>query len=455
MKSKNTTKQLFGTNGIRGVAGKDMVPELVFSIGAAFGSMCRGRIAVGRDTRTSGESMLHALKAGLGATGCDVVDCGILPTPAIQYIVKEDYDGGAMITASHNPPEYNGVKIIDADGTEMSDEKIVRLEQRIFNRNFDFKPWNKVGHETNAPYLIERYIVAVARCFPAHIGRGLLVVVDPGSGPSTTTTPEILRMLGCRVLTVNGSQDGHFPGRMPEPTPEGLAALSELVISSGASFGVAHDGDADRAVFIDEKGNYIEENQEFALVVQNLCRQQKGTIVTPVSTSHLIEAVAQNEGCRVTYTKVGSISVARTMRALLENGENVILGGEGNGGLIFPSHQFCRDGGMTAAAMVSILASGNRKLSELVSLLPKRYMIKDKIGSTTAQATLNHVEHAFFHDSIEHTDGLKISRGQTWALIRASGTEPLIRIIVESDDRKTAEIFYHEVMDVISQNLSD
>jgi phosphomannomutase/phosphoglucomutase len=455
MRKKNPAKQLFGTNGIRGVIGRDMVPGLGFTIGAAFGSMCKGRIAVGMDTRTSGESLLRALKAGLMATGCDIVDCGILPTPALQYIVRDDFDGGAMITASHNPPEYNGIKIIEADGTEMADEKILKLEQRIFSRNFQFQPWNKVGFEISAPHLIEQYIMGIVRQFPSGIGNGMLVIVDAGSGPACTTTPEILKMLGCRVLTVHSSPDGHFPGRMPEPTPEGLAALSELVVSCKASFGVAHDGDADRAVFVDEKGNYIEENREFALFVQHICEQQKGIIVTPVSTSQLIEAVASKEGCSVTYTKVGSIYVARTMHSLKRKGEKVIFGGEGNGGLIFPAHQFCRDGGMTAAAMVSMLASRHKKLSEMVARLPKRYMIKDKVRCITALKVLDTLEHAFFHESIGHTDGLRISRGTTWALIRASGTEPLIRIIVESDTRKTADSLYHELMDVVSKNLPD
>jgi phosphomannomutase/phosphoglucomutase len=281
----------------------------------------------------------------------------------------------------------------------------------------------------------------------------MLVAVDPGSGPACTTTPEILKMLGCRVLTVNGNADGRFPGRMPEPTPDGLSALSALVISSGASFGVAHDGDADRAVFVDEKGNFVEENQEFALVVQHLCQLQKGIIVTPVSTSQLVEAIALQEGCSVTYTRVGSIYVARTMHSLIKEGKHVMFGGEGNGGLIFPSHQFCRDGGMTAATMVSILASGDAKLSDLVSCLPRRYMIKDKVRSTKAGKVIETLGRAFRHDVTEHTDGIKISRGSTWALIRASGTEPLIRILVESDDKASVELFYHELMDILSKNL--
>lgn len=451
MKNKINKKRLFGTNGVRGIIGSDMTPDLVFHIGAALGTLRTGSIAVGRDTRTSGEVLNHALKAGLLATGCDVTDCGVLPTPALQYLIKGKFDGGAMITASHNPPEYNGVKIIEADGTEMGDEEIIGLEQVIFNRSFALQPWDKAGRDLAAPDLVDSYISAVVRQFPPDIGRGMLVVVDPGSGPACRTTPEILKKIGCRVLTVNGIMDGHFPGRLPEPTPEGLAALSALVVSSRAAFGVAHDGDADRAVFVDENGHYIEENQEFALVARHLCRIHKGVIVTPVSTSGIVEAVASSEGCSVRYTRVGSIYVARTMHSLIKQGEDVVFGGEGNGGLIFPDHQFCRDGGMTAASMVFILATAKKRLSEIVRQLPKRYMIKEKVKTTRAQKIMATLKHSFAHDQIDHTDGLKIIRGPSWALIRASGTEPLIRIIVESENRNAAKKFFKEISVIIAR----
>ena len=451
MTSKSHKKRLFGTNGVRGIVGSDMTPELVYFIGAALGTLRKGSIAVGRDTRTSGETLIHALKAGLLATGCDVTDCGVLPTPALQYLIKEDFDGGAMITASHNPPEYNGVKIIEADGTEMGDDETIELEQHIFNRSFDLQPWDHVGHDASAPDIITRNISAVVRQFPPDIGKGMLVVVDPGSGPACRTTPEILKRLGCRVMTVNGIMDGHFPNRMPEPTPEGLAALSALVVSAQAAFGVAHDGDADRAVFVDEKGDYIEENQEFAIVARHVCRHQKGVIVTPVSTSQIVEAVASSEGCSVVYTRVGSIYVARTMHSLINQGNNVVFGGEGNGGLIFPDHQFCRDGGMTAASMAAILAATGDRLSDIVKRLPKRFMIKEKQKTLHAQKMMAKIEQSFPHDQIDRTDGLKITRGSTWALIRASGTEPLIRIIVESEKRTDAEVFFKEISGIISQ----
>ncbi len=453
-KNSSCSTRLFGTNGVRGIVGVDMTPDLVFSIGAAFGSMRRGIIAVGRDTRTSGEILLHALKAGLLATGCDVVDCGILPTPALQFLIKGQFVGGAMITASHNPPEYNGVKIIEADGTEMGDDETLELERLIADRAFTVQSWDNTGKETRDPNLIDHYIDAIVARFPGSPGSRMLVAVDPGSGPACRTTPEILRRIGCRVLTVNGAMDGTFPGRLPEPSENDLATLSALVISSGADFGIAHDGDADRAVFVDESGRFIEENVELALVARHISRSRKGVIVTPVSTSQLIETVAKEEGCSVVYTKVGSINVARRMHALIREGNTVIFGGEGNGGLIFPEHQFCRDGGMTAAIMVSILAKEKKKLSAIISCLPRRFMVKGKIPTAEAHAVMTGLTGRFSRDTIDRLDGLKIIRGTSWALIRESGTEPLVRIIVESADKEQVTAFYEEVTSAIREFLN-
>jgi phosphomannomutase / phosphoglucomutase len=449
MQTTKLQKRLFGTNGVRGIAGKDLTPELVLTIGEALGSMRKGCIAVGRDTRTSGETFVNAVKSGLLATGCDVVDCGILPTPALQYLVKEQFDGGAMITASHNPPEYNGVKIIEADGTEMGDEETLKLEQRILESSVIPVSWEFIGTETYAPHLIGKYIRAIVQHFPDRIGSGITVVVDPGSGPACLTTPQILTEMGCRVLTINGIMDGTFPGRLPEPSAEGLKGLADLVVSCGAAFGVAHDGDADRAVFIDERGRFVDENTEFALIARHICHRKKGTVVTPVSTSLMVEMVVKNEGCSITYTPVGSIYVARTMRSLEENGKEVIFGGEGNGGLIFPDHQFCRDGGMTAAIMVFILASTHQLLSTQINTLPKRSIIHDKIRTSRGTRVIESLEKAYADDSPDLTDGIKIFRKDSWALIRESGTEPLIRIIIDADSDKQGKIFYEELKDDI------
>jgi phosphomannomutase/phosphoglucomutase len=455
MTIKKMQKRLFGTNGVRGVIGKEITPELALRIGEALGTMRPGRIAVGMDTRTSGPTLSDALKAGLLATGCDVVDCGILPTPALQYVVKEHYDGGAMITASHNPPEYNGVKIIEPDGTEMGDEETIRLEELIADKSIPAKPWDLVGGETAAPHLIDEYIDAIASQFQGKPGNGMTVVVDPGSGPACQTTPAILQALGCRVITINGIMDGTFPGRLPEPSPEGLKGLAALVVASKAAFGVAHDGDADRAVFIDETGSFVEENQEFSLIAQHICRNAKGTIVTPVSTSQMVEMVADKEGCTIQYTPVGSIYVARTMRELIAEGKKVVFGGEGNGGLIFPKHQFCRDGGMTAATMVSLLATTGQSLSSLVGQLPERHMIKEKISTPHGSHLIEQLHKRYAHESIDRTDGLKIKRQNTWALIRASGTEPLIRIMVDADNKTAGSALYQEMKKSVSEILGN
>lgn len=444
---------MFGTNGVRGIAGKEITPELALRIGESLGTMRPGTIAVGRDTRTSGPALSDALKAGLLATGCNVVDCGVLPTPALQYIVKEHYDGGAMITASHNPPEYNGIKIIEPDGTEMGDDETIKLETLISADSVPVKLWDEVGTEVSAPHLIEEYIHAITGQFPRQPGKGMTVVVDPGSGPACRTTPAILQALGCKVLTINGIMDGTFPGRLPEPSPEGLKDLAALVVTSKAAFGIAHDGDADRAVFVDERGAFIEENQEFALIAQYICRKEKGTIVTPVSTSQMIENVAEQEGCTVQYTPVGSIYVARTMRELIHTHKQVIFGGEGNGGLIFPGHQFCRDGGMTAATMVSLLATTGQSLSSLVAQLPLRYMIKEKISTVHGAYLMEQLNKRYAQDHPDYTDGLKVKRQNSWALIRSSGTEPLVRIIVDADSQDAGARFFQEIKKIVSELL--
>jgi phosphomannomutase/phosphoglucomutase len=449
MGEERAKKRLFGTNGVRGVVGQDMNPELVLGIGAALGSMRRGRVAVGRDTRTSGMALASALKAGLMATGCDVVDLGVLPTPALQFIVRGRFAAGAMVTASHNPPEYNGVKVIDTDGTEMGDGEVVQLEDRLFSRRFELSPWDRVGRQSSAPEMVGEYLAAVAGHFPPGTGDGLTVVVDPGSGAGSGTTPEILTRMGCRVHTLNAIPDGTFPNRLPEPSAEGLEPLAQMVKATRAAMGLAHDGDADRTVFIDEKGGFIEENREFALIARSMCREKKGVVVTPVSTSRIIEEVAGEYGCSVDYTAVGSIYVARRMMDLISGGTPVVMGGEGNGGLIYPDHQFCRDGAMTAAKMVSLLSLSGESLSGMTGSLPQFHMIKEKMQIGNARALIAGLAGRYADERPDLTDGMRLNRDDSWALVRASGTEPLVRITVESRKKKEAADLMGEIREAI------
>jgi phosphomannomutase/phosphoglucomutase len=354
-----------------------------------------------------------------------------------------------MVTASHNPPEYNGVKVIDTDGTEMGDGEVIQLEDRLFSRRFELSPWDRVGRQSSAPGMIEEYLAAVAGHFPPGTGDGLTVVVDPGSGAGSGTTPEILTRMGCRVHSLNAIPDGTFPNRLPEPSAEGLEPLSQMVKATRAAMGMAHDGDADRTVFIDEKGGFIEENREFALIARAMCREKKGVIVTPVSTSRIIEEVAGEYGCSVDYTAVGSIYVARRMMDLIAGGTPVVMGGEGNGGLIYPDHQFCRDGAMTAAKMVSLLSLSGESLSAMAGSLPQYHMIKEKMQIGNAHALIAGLAGRYADESPDLTDGMRLNRDDSWALVRASGTEPLVRITVESRKRKEAADLLGEIREAI------
>ncbi|PKL58633.1 MAG: phosphoglucosamine mutase, partial [Methanomicrobiales archaeon HGW-Methanomicrobiales-4] len=255
---------------------------------------------------------------------------------------------------------------------------------------------------------------------------------------------------GCRVLTINAQPDGRFPARNPEPSEEGLAPLADLVCSVGAAFGIAHDGDADRAVFIDDKGRFVEENKEFALIADAVCSGRSGLVVTPVSSSRLIEQIASRHSCSVEYTAVGSIYVARRMLALIDAGKTVVFGGEGNGGLIYPDHQFCRDGGMTAAMMVCLLTMKKTPLSALVDELPPSIMLKHKFHTDKAYAMLKAVKEKFSGDIFNEVDGIRIDRTDVWALIRPSGTEPLVRLYIESADESIAKAFESEILGCIN-----
>ncbi|MCK9312462.1 MAG: phosphoglucosamine mutase [Methanocorpusculum sp.] len=450
-------KKYFGTNGVRGVTGTDMTPIFALGIAEAFGTMLGEgkKVGIGRDTRTSGPALSAAVRAGLMACGCNVIDFGVVPTPCLQYLILDhNLDGGVMITASHNPPEYNGIKIIEADGTEMGDERTIQLEQTMIQNKSVVSAWDKVGDCTEEPQARKLYIDSIVSQFPKDCGKGITVVVDPGNGPAAATSPEILRRLGCTVHTINAEFNGRFPGRLPEPSAEGLANLSATVVATGAAFGVAHDGDADRAIFVDENGTFMDGNITFALLASYFSgKYPGGVIVTPVSTSGIVEAVGKKYNCTTTYTVVGSIYVARTMRELLAKGEKVIIGGEGNGGIIYPRHQFCRDGGMSAATMLGFVSEKTSPLSKLIAELPTFTMYQEKRKTTRAKEIVAHMRKYFADFPIDDRDGIRITRGGAWALIRPSGTEPLVRVFTESQNPAEAKTLLDEILAEIKPYL--
>ncbi len=429
------TAKLFGTNGVRGIANKELTTELALRLAMSYGTLLRAgsTVAVGRDTRLSGEMLKQAVISGLLSTGCSVIDAGIVPIPALQYYVRDNADAGVVITASHNPWEYNGIKTIDKDGTETDSTTEEKIEQIYHASKFRRAEWKKTGSLTRAE-IVQSYINGILKHVDGEkIARAKLrVVADLGNGSACIATPRLLRALGMEVITLNDNPDPVSPGRDPEPSRASLKPLMELVKLKKADFGFAHDCDADRAVFIDEKGEYVEEDVTLALFVRQALSLKKGAVVTPVSSSQRIVDVASEFGAKVEWTKVGSIHVARKMKAI-----GAVIGGEGNGGTIFSEHQYCRDGPMSVAKMCELISQ--QKLSKLASAIPRYYNLKTKLRCKNREAAMKHIKKKIeAKGEILTIDGFKAWYDDGWLLIRPSGTEPIIRIFAESKSEKRA-----------------
>lgn len=445
--------KLFGTNGVRGVANAEVTPDLALRLGKAVASWLKpgDLVAVGRDARTTGPMLAGAATAGLLSAGARVVELGIAPTPAFQYYVKSrsDVAAGVVVTASHNPPEFNGIKLIAPDGTETSAEEEATVEALYFAERFRTVPWDRVAQPTSDDATIPTYLKAIR----SHVDeaatrrRKLKVVVDTGGGPGGLVTPKLLRELGCHVVTLHEALDGAFTGRKSEPTEDNLGKLKELVVKERADLGLAHDGDADRCIFIDEQGGYVPGDVSLALFAREALRiHPHGLVMTPVSTSSLLEDVVRAAGGVLQTTPVGSPILARAMIR-----DQAVYGGEENGGIIFPEHQFCRDAAMTASKMVELLAQQGRSLSGLTAELPKYYVFKVKFPVPEAQkqrilTDLRAWVSAHYPQArVDPTDGLKVYVDDAWVLIRPSGTEALYRVFAESKKvesaRKLAEQF--------------
>jgi phosphomannomutase/phosphoglucomutase len=435
-----SNKRLFGTNGIRGIVNQEMTPEFVVKVGTAIGTYFGNRdIIVGYDSRTSNAIMSRAVMAGLASTGCNVLDGGQAPTPAIQYAVKHFKLGGAVIvTASHNPPEYNGIKVVSDDGVEIGYKDELKIEATFFNEQLARASWNQLGGISPFPNIIKTYTNAIK----THIDIDAIkkqrfkVIIDPVNSVGGLVTPYLLKELGCKVITINAQIDGVF-SRMPEPTPESLEELSIMVHALNADLGVAHDGDADRCMFVNELGRVVWGDKTGAIIIEHLLRKLGDcTVVTPISSSRLLEEVVQRQGSQLIWTKVGSTVITKKMQAI-----DAEIGFEDNGGLFYAPHQPVRDGALAACLMLEVLASQREPLSKLVSELPEYFLVKKRIEcSQTLKSkvlpklldetkTLNRLT----------LDGVKIFFDDATVLIRPSGTEAVYRVYAEAKEAEKAD----------------
>jgi phosphomannomutase/phosphoglucomutase len=437
-----SAEKLFGTNGIRGVVNKELTPEMTIKVGSSIGTFFkRKNLLLGHDARTSGPMFAKAVIAGLTATGCDVFFAGMAPTPALQYAVKNHgMDGGVIITASHNPPEYNGIKVIWNDGIEISHEQEIEIENIYFEDKPVFAEWDKLGTTHKLSGVNDEYIEAVKK----HVNTSKIaekhyhVVVDAANSVGGLAAPRLLRDLGCKVTSINANIDGTFPGRLPEPRPENLEEIAATVKAIGADLGVAFDGDADRSIFVDENGEIYWGDKTFALIEKHfLIENPNAKIVTPVSSSTLVKDIADAYKGEIVWTKVGSVTVSQTMKELKAK-----LGGEENGGVFYGPHQAVRDGAMTTALILEIMAQTGEKLSKLIAEQPQYFIEKGKVEcpedkkEKLLEKLLEQVKGA----NVSTIDGIKIwFEDKSAILVRPSGTEPIYRLYAEAKSQEKAQ----------------
>ncbi len=425
--------KLFGSNGIRGVINQDFTLELASTIAASAGSLLGKDIAVGRDGRTTSPMFRDVVVSALLSVGCNVHDFGVAPTPALQYMIsRSELHGGIMITASHNPPQFNGVKIMYHDGVEAPKHLEAEIEALVDKGGPMKCRWDQVGKVFYHDY-VEEYTDAVM----SHVDQEaikkatLSVALDLGNGAAVYTAPVLASKLGCKVYTINSEIDGSFPGRGSEPTPENLIDLKELIKATGSDLGIGFDGDGDRSITIDEKTDAVWGDKTLSLVAQEYMKTHPNeTIVTAISSSPSLEKVVAKYGGRVHWTKVGSVLVSR---AMVDNG--YMLGGEENGGVMYGPFLAVRDGCMTMALMLHYMATNEKKLSELIAEQPQLYKHKDKTPcpDLLKEEALRVLVERVDAPEINTMDGVKIVYDDgSWVLFRPSGTEPLFRIYAES-----------------------
>ena len=446
--------KLFGTNGVRGIFSEDFnlefIHDLVLSIGTYFG---HGTILVGYDGRNSSPLIAKIVCSALNFIGIDCHITGLVPTPCLEFAVKNlGYDGGIMITASHNPPEYNGIKPVASDGVEISREDEAIIEQIYFEKKWDNqnKNWGTTENDSRS---IDAYINGIL----SHVdiskikSRKFKIVLDLGNGAQSVTAQKLCTELGCNVITINEKIDGNFPGRGSEPTPNNLQKLSRAVLENEADIGIAFDGDGDRSIFCDNKGILLSGDQSALLLSGYLLdKNPKSKVVTCLNSGNLInEIVAENDSILI-RTKVGSVEVSRKMVL-----EDALVGFEENGGFMYGKHNYVRDGGMTLALMLDLLSNTDDTLSDEIANMPQSFTTKDKISCSKDDIN-NIITHLLdeFPNS-DTTDGLKIVIDEkNWVMIRPSGTEPIVRIYAESDTQANLDLLITKYTEKIKGIIS-
>ena len=436
--------KLFGTNGVRGVFSEDFTLEFVHDLVLAISTYFKeGRILVGYDGRDSSVVVSKLVCSTLNYAGLDCHLAGLIPTPCLEFATKAlGYNGGIMITASHNPPEYNGIKPVASDGVELSHEDENIIEEIFFKKDWkqNSSTWGSTKNDDRA---VQTYLDGIkSQVDISKIkSRKLKVVLDLGNGAQSVTAIKLCEQLGCEIVTINQEIDGSFSGRGPEPTPYNLQELSSSVIKNNAELGIAFDGDGDRSILCDNEGMLLSGDKSALLLSNYLLKKNPNSkVITCMNSGNSIDEIVPQTNSIVIRTKVGSIEVSRKMIA-----ENALLGFEENGGFMFGKHNHVRDGGMTLALLLELLASSNKSMREELATLPPSFTTKDKISCKKEDADKIISKLLAEFPNADTTDGIKIVFDKkNWVMVRPSGTEPIIRIYAESDSEKNLETLMKE-----------
>jgi phosphomannomutase len=431
--------------------GRGLDPLTALHYAAAFGTILKkGMVVVGRDSRPSGEMLLSAVISGLVAVGIDVIEIGIVPTPTVEIAVKKlKAAGGMCVTASHNPAQWNALKFFNSRGEFITPAQFKKLEKICKDGRITFMLHTKLGKIRSQTQWVEEHVdltLSVKTVDKRAIRkRKFTVVVDAINGAGSVALPLLVKKLGAKVIEINCHADGNFVHE-PEPVPKNLGQLCAAVKKHKADLGMACDPDADRLALVDEKGRPIGEELTLAIAVRQVLRRTKGPTVINLSTSRATADIAASLGSQVYYSRVGESNVVQMMRA-----RNAVIGGEGNGGVIYPAFHAGRDALIAAALTLSCLAEENVNLSQLVETLPKYYIIKTKAPlpddfSERLRLFEREATKIVGSRTIDRRDGLRFDFLQGWLQIRSSNTEPISRLIVETDNRKLTDRLSKEVM---------
>jgi len=423
---------MIGVSGVRGIVGESLTPELLIRLGQAFGTyVMGGPVVVGRDTRVTGEMVKHSVFGGLLSTGCSIVDVGVCATPTTTLMIEElGAAGGIVISASHNPAEWNALKFFRSDGFYLNDEEGRNLLDIYYQGDFTKARFDGFHDVTTNGEAQERHVKRALELVDVGTIRqcGFSVALDCCNGAGVAITRMFLEELGCKIHPLHCTPDGLFP-HDPEPTFVNLQDICDYVRDNEVDVGFAVDPDADRVAIIGEDGAFIGEEYTLGLATDYHLRRMKGPVVTNVSTTRAIDDIAHAHGCECSRTPVGEVNVATRMKQLSSP-----IGGEGNGGVIDPRLHYGRDAIVGIGMTLEYMAISGRRVTELASKLPRYHMLKSKVDchKSYSHEIVRRLATEGEGDRTDLTDGLKIEWADSWVHLRASNTEPVMRIIAEA-----------------------